>query len=62
MTDEEYRNRMRFAKRLLEEEITPETALRDLVCAGIFDWDGNYTSNYPALREWQQKMKNNNLK
>lgn len=58
MTDKEYRILMENAERLLAEgNPSKEHALFRLQRAGILDENGDYSSNYPALRAWQAEIK-----
>ncbi|RZS70974.1 hypothetical protein EV199_2873 [Pseudobacter ginsenosidimutans] len=54
-TDEEranYQRMMDLAVSLRQRKLTREEALQDLVDAGIFDENGNYTEPYKILEQY----------
>jgi len=50
---------MDLAKKNLQKKVTKEEAMHTFVMAGIFNWDGTYTDNYPCLQAWQAEQKAN---
>jgi hypothetical protein len=49
MSEQDFQLLMDLMKRVAEKVLTKEEALADLVSAGIFDKDGNYTEPYKIL-------------
>jgi|HubBroStandDraft_2_1064218.scaffolds.fasta_scaffold536961_1 hypothetical protein len=58
MSEKDYQKLMELADELLKKakNHTKEEALQSLIRAGIFDKDGNYTENYPALAAWSRRQ------
>lgn len=49
MSDKDFNKLMELAEQQLQEEVTPEEALRSLILAGILDESGNFTKPYEML-------------
>ena len=49
MSEKEFQLLMDLMKREAEKVLTKEEALAELISAGIFDKDGNYTEPYKIL-------------
>mgnify|MGYP003576139204 CR=1 FL=1 len=50
--DKNYQAMMDLAVRLRQRKLTREEALQELVEAGIFDENGNYTEPYKILEQY----------
>jgi len=48
---------MEVAKNRKKRNITKEESLHTLVMAGILNWDGKFTDNYPYLQVWDAEQK-----
>lgn len=55
MSDKDIKMLMDLAKKRLKRKSTKEEAMHTFVMAGILNWDGTYTDNYPYLQAWQAK-------
>jgi hypothetical protein len=55
MSDKDIQRLMDLAKEELLKPCTKEEALQQLIDAGIFDKDGNYTEPYKALAEFSHR-------
>ena len=59
MNDKDIKRLMDVAKLRLKRKYTKEESLQTLVMAGILNWDGTFTDNYPYLKAWQPERKAN---
>ena len=59
MNEKDFKMHMDLLKKRQERNITKEEAMHTFVMAGIFNWDGTYTDNYPCLQAWQAERKRN---
>ena len=59
MNDKDIKRLMDLAKLRLKRKYTKEESLKTLVMAGILNWDGTFTDNYPNLKAWQTERKAN---
>ena len=59
MSDQDFKRHMDLVKKIQKKQFTKEEALRSLVMAGILNWNGKFTDNYPYLQAWDAKQKAN---
>ena len=57
MSDKDIKRHMDLAKKIQKKQFTKEEALHTFVMAGILNWDGKFTDNYPYLQAWDAKQK-----
>jgi hypothetical protein len=57
MNDKDIQRLMDLAKKNLKRKRSREEILNTFVMAGILNWDGTYTDNYPNLKAWEAERK-----
>jgi len=56
MNEKDFKMHMDLLKKR-QRNITKEESLHTFVMAGILNWDGTYTDNYPYLQAWDAEQK-----
>ena len=57
MNGQDIKRLMDVAKNRQKRKITKEESLHTFVMAGILNWDGTYTDNFPYLKAWEAEQK-----